>query len=217
MSTAPAAPLKKQRLIFLSLSLLWCIIGGSIGLNGLIKLWSWSNQARTDIQEGAPSGVIVHVNILGIFVNGVVITAACAIIALLAAISILVTVVWPESATRSLKAQAGFFNTFNMAVLSNEIVYTAMLATNRAQITAFLDGVELSPQAVQLLITATGQSYKYSEQHPAVLLAIFPWIPVLFTSILVVILYVAARRRDRPHATLGRSSPDSEKTLIYKV
>jgi hypothetical protein len=99
-------------------------------------------------------------------VNGVVITAACAIIALLAAISILVTIVWPESATRSLKTQAGFINTFNMAVLSNEIVYTAMLATNRAQITAFLDGMELSPQAVQLLIAATGQSYEYSEQHP---------------------------------------------------
>jgi hypothetical protein len=99
-------------------------------------------------------------------VNGVVITAACAIIALLAAIFILVTIVWPESATRSLKTQAGFFNVLNMAVLSNEIVYTAKLATNRAQITAFLGGRELSPQAVQLYIIATGQSYKYSEQHP---------------------------------------------------
>ncbi|KAH9970025.1 hypothetical protein BGW80DRAFT_1461643 [Lactifluus volemus] len=217
MSTSPAAPLKKQRLIFLSLSLLWCIIGGSIGLNALIKLWSWSNQARTDIQEEAPTGVIVHVNILGIFVNGVVITTACAIIALLAAIFILVTIVWPESATRSLRTQAGFFNVLNMAVLSNEIVYTAKLATNRAQITAFLGGRELSPQAVQLYIIATGQSYKYSEQHPAVLLAIFPWISVLFTSVFVVVLYVAARRRDRPHATSGRSTPGSEKRLICNV
>jgi hypothetical protein len=99
-------------------------------------------------------------------VTGVITTAVCATIALLAAIFILVTVVWPESATGSLKTQCTIFNFFNMTLLINQIVYTTFLANHRAKITAFLDGVKLSPQTVQAFITAIGQSDKYSKQHP---------------------------------------------------
>jgi hypothetical protein len=87
MSNAPVAPLKKQRLIALAVSLVSCIIGGSIGLNALIKFVSYlsfvpphqsphnlqvniiplsrSNQAQIDIQAKVPSGVTVHLRNTG--------------------------------------------------------------------------------------------------------------------------------------------------------
>jgi hypothetical protein len=102
-----------------------------------------------------------------------------------------------------------------MTVLSSLIInnYTVSLANNQAKIIAFCDGIELPPQTVQAFITATSQSDKYCKQHPAksysltifravrrkdanifpaALLAIFPWISVLFTSIFIVIHFMAA-------------------------
>ncbi|KAH9963694.1 hypothetical protein BGW80DRAFT_822084 [Lactifluus volemus] len=213
MSTAPAPPLKKQRLIALAVSLVSCIIGGSIGLNALIK----SNQAQIDIQAKVPSGVTVHLDNGDIYTTGIIVSAACAIIALLAAISILVTVVWPESATRFLKTQWIIINSFNMTLLTNQIIYTVYFANNRAKITAFRDGVKLPPETAQAIVTATGQSTKYSKQHPALLLAHFGWFSVLFTAILVVILFVATRRRDKTRATSGMSTPEKRLTQAVEI
>ncbi|KAH9963696.1 hypothetical protein BGW80DRAFT_1448133 [Lactifluus volemus] len=213
MSTAPAPPLKKQRLIALAVSLVSCIIGGSIGLNALIK----SNQAQIDIQAKVPSGVTVHLKNTDIYVAGIIVSAVCATIALLAVISILVTVVRPGFATRFLKTQGIIFNTFNMTLLSNHIVYTINVANNGAKITAFRDGVKLPQETAQAIVTATGQSTKYSKQHPAVLLAIFGWFSVLFTSILVVILIVATRRRDKTRAASGMSTPEKKLTQADEI
>jgi hypothetical protein len=98
-------------------------------------------------------------------VPGAIITACCASIALLAAISILVTVVWPQYATRWLKTQGGIFNFFNGGVFGNAISYTIVLVNNRPRVTAFRDGVKLPSEAVEALVTATGVSDKYSKQH----------------------------------------------------
>lgn len=89
------------------------------------------------------------------------------------------------------------------------------VATHRAKIDAFLGGVQLPAQTVQAGLAATGESDKYSKLHPgtpyaftfgglgikiltflsAVLLAIFPWISLLFTTFLILLLLAAERRR----------------------
>jgi len=189
MSTYP--PLKKQRLVALALTAAWCIISGSIGLNALIK----SNQTQTRFRKEAPPGVSLTFHINDIYQPGVVLTTVCATLALLATIFFLVTLVWPKRATGSLKIQAWIFTFFSLWLFATQIPYTVAVATHRAKIDAFLGRVQLPAQTVQGAITAAGESDKYSKLHSAVLLAIFPWISLVFLTALIVILFTAARRR----------------------
>jgi hypothetical protein len=98
-------------------------------------------------------------------------------------------------------------------LLATQIPYTAFVATRSAKIDAFLDGQQLPAQVIQATLAADGESAKYCKLHPgtsngvihlwnfgakffssAVLLAIFPWIALLFTTFLIYILFAAARR-----------------------
>jgi len=151
-----------------------------------------------------------HIN--DIFQPGVVITTICAALALLAVIFLLVTQVWPSRATGSLKTQAWIFTFFSFWLFATQIPYTVIVATHRAKIDAFFGGVQLPEQTVQGGLAAAGESDKYRKLHPVVLLAIFPWISLLFTIALIVVLFMAARRRvpsemsSRPHVSDGEKA-----------
>jgi len=207
MSTAP---LKEQRLVAFALCLAWAIIGGSIGLNALIK----SNQTQTRFRKEAPPGVILHFDINEVYQPGVIITSICTTLALLAAIFILVTLVWPKRATGSLKIQAGIFTFFSVWLFATQIPYTVFVAKHRAKITAFLNGLQLPAPAVQAALSEAGESDKYSKLHPVVLLAIFPWISLLFTVVLIVVLFMAARKRAELEATSRPSISGGEKASL---
>jgi len=183
--------LRKQRIVALALSAAWCIISASIGLNSLIK----SNQTQTRFRKLAPAGVTLQFHINDVYQSGVVITSICATLAVLSTIFLLVTIVWPNRATASLKIQAWMFTFFSVWVLAAQIPYTAFVATRRAKVDAFLGGVQLPAETVQAALAAAGGSDKYSSQHPVVLLAIFPWITLVFTTALIVVLFMAARKR----------------------
>ena len=101
-----------------------------------------------------------------VYQSGVVVTSICATLALLSAIFLLVTVVWPNRATGSLKIQAWMFTFFSVWVFVTQIPYTVFVANRRAKVDAFLDGVQLPPQTVQAALAAAGESDKYSSQHP---------------------------------------------------
>ncbi|KAI0002524.1 hypothetical protein BJV74DRAFT_604703 [Russula compacta] len=184
-------PLRKQRLTALSLCSAWCIISGSIGLNALIK----SNQTQTRFRKLAPPGVTLEFHINDLYQPGVIVTTICAILALLATIFLFVTLRWPKRATGSLRIQAWIFTFFSVWLFATQIPYTVFVATHRAKVDAFLGGAQLPAQTVQAGLAAAGESDKYSKLHPAVLLAIFPWISLLFTSFLILLLLAAERRR----------------------
>ncbi|KAI0254570.1 hypothetical protein BJV78DRAFT_928869 [Lactifluus subvellereus] len=204
MSTAP---LEKQRLVALALCWAWAVISGSIGLNALIK----SNQTQTRFRKEASPGVTLQFDINDVYHSGVIVTSICATTALLAAIFFLVTLVWPKRATGSLKIQAGIFTFFSVWLFATQIPYTVFVANHRAKITAFLDGLQLPAQLVQATLSGAGESDKYSKLHSAVLLAILPWISLLFTVVLIVVLFVAARRRVELEATSRPSISGGEK------
>jgi len=199
------SPLRKQRLAALALTAAWCIISGSIGLNALIK----SNQTQTRFRKEAPPGVALDFHINDLYQPGVIVTTVCAILALLAVIFLVMTLAWPKRATGSLKIQAWIFTFFSLWLFATEIPYTVIVATHRAKIDAFLGGVQLPAQTVQGAIAAAGESDKYSKLHAAVLLAIFPWISLLFLAILIAVLFMAARRRV-PLETSSRQPISSE-------
>lgn len=58
------------------------------------------------------------------------------------------------------------FTFFSVWVLAVQIPYTAFVATRRAKVDAFLDGVQLPAETVQAALAAAGESDKYSSLHP---------------------------------------------------
>jgi len=101
-----------------------------------------------------------------VYQSGVVVTSICAALALLSTIFLLVTIVWPNRATGSLKIQAWMVTFFSVWIFVTQIPYTVFVANRRAKVDAFLNGVQLPPQTVQAALAAAGESDKYSSQHP---------------------------------------------------
>ena len=101
-----------------------------------------------------------------VYQPGVIITTLCTTLALLAAIFIFVTLVWPKRATGSLKIQAGIFTFFSVWLFATQIPYTVFVAKHRAKITAFLNGLQLPAPVVQAALSEAGESDKYSKLHP---------------------------------------------------
>jgi hypothetical protein len=162
---------------------------------------------------------------------GVVLTAVCATTALLAMIFFVVTLVWPKNATGSLKIQAWIFTFFSVWLFATQIPYTIFIANRNAKIDAFLAGRQLPAQAVQAALAAAGESTKYSKLHfgtstsyqvgyfmnhdanfspSAVLLAIFPWISLLSSIVLVFVLFAAARRHKQSPVETTSQPPISD-------
>jgi hypothetical protein len=188
MSTA--SPLRKQRLAALALCAAWYIISASIGLNALIK----ANRTETRFRKEAPPGVTLSFHINDLYQPGVVLTTVCATTALLATIFLAVTLRWPKNADGSLKIQAWIFTFLSLWLLATQIPYTVFVANRNAKVDAFLAGTQLPAQAVQAALAAAGESTKYSKLHSAVLLAIFPWISLISSIVLILVLFAAARR-----------------------
>ncbi|KAI0300561.1 hypothetical protein B0F90DRAFT_1723965 [Multifurca ochricompacta] len=207
---ATVSPLRIQRLVALALCWAWGVISGSVGLNALIN----ANRSQTRLRKASPPGVTIKFNVNDIYQPGVVLTTICAVVTLLATIFFIVTLTRPKHATGSLKIQALIFSFFSLWLFATQIPYTVFVANHHAKITAFLEGVQLPPQIVQAGLATLGASDKYSKLHPAVLLAVFPWIALLFNIILVVVLLTAARRRDRLETTSQSSISQREKASI---
>jgi len=203
MSGAP----EKQRVVALALCWAWSVISASVGLNALIK----SNQTQSRFRKEVPSGVTLQFHINDVYQPGVIVTTICAAIGLLAFIFLALIQLRPERATGSLKIQAWLLTFFSVWLFATQIPYTVFVANHRAKIDAFVGGVQLPASAVQAAIAAAGETDKYSKLHSAVLLAIFPWITLLFTTILIFVLFAAARKRAQPEIISETTNIDDEK------
>lgn len=105
------------------------------------------------------------------------------------------------------------------------------MANRNAKVDAFVAGRQLPAQAVQAALAAAGESTKYSDLHPgapipfvadfrnrganffspsAVLLAIFPWIALIFSIVLILVLFAAARRRKQSPMAMTSQPPISD-------
>ncbi|KAH9072927.1 hypothetical protein EDB83DRAFT_143354 [Lactarius deliciosus] len=200
-------PLKKQRLVALALCWVWSVVAACVGLNALIK----TNQTKTHFQKLAPPGVILEFHINDIYQSGVVVTTVCAAVAVTVSKLFFVTIKWPARSTGSLKIQAWILTFFSAWILATQIPYTIFTANHHAKVDAFLGSVQIPPATLQATLVAEGLSDKYSKLHHAVLLAIFPWITLLFTAILVAVLFAAARRRDELETASQSSMVEREK------
>jgi hypothetical protein len=129
-----------------------------------------------------------------------------------------------------LKIQAWILTFLSFWLLATQIPVTLFVATRDGGIDAFLDGQQLPAQVVQATLAAQGASTKYSKIHPralhrvirlwnfganlffsVVLLAIFPWIALLFATFLIAVLFAAARRHTQLETTSKPPISDGEK------
>ncbi|KAA1472763.1 hypothetical protein DENSPDRAFT_851136 [Dentipellis sp. KUC8613] len=177
---------RATRLIALSLSFAFGVIGGSVGLNGLIK----GNQSKSHLRRIVPPGVTVDINTNDVFRSGVVVTTIGALIAVLSLIALLATFAAP---TRLARPQ-GFFLAFCALWLFATIIpFDVFFANNSAKVKAFLNGVQLPPQAVQAVQGQLGVSSRYKDMHYLRLVAIIPWFTILFAAIAAGVLLAAPR------------------------
>jgi len=209
--SAISEPLKKERLIALSLSWAWSVVAACVGLNALIK----SNQTETHFRKLAPAGVTLKFHINDEYQPGVVLTTVCAAVAVTISKFFIVTLIWPKRSTNSLKIQAWILIFFSTWLLATQIPFTVFTANRTGKVDAFLGGQQLPQSAIAAALAAEGLSAKYNSLHSNVLLAIFPLISLLFNVILIVVLFAAARRRIKPDP-LQSSMVEKEKgTTAY--
>jgi hypothetical protein len=209
--SAVSEPLKKERLIAITLSWAWFVIAACIGLNALIK----SNQTESRYRKLAPKGVTLKFHINDLYQTGVVLTSICAAVAVTLSKLFIVTLIWPKRSTNSLKIQAWILTFFSAWLLATQIPYTVFLATRSGKVDAFLGGQQLPQATIAAALAAEGLSPKYNKLHSNVLLGIFPWIALLFNVILIAVLFAAARRRVKPDPSLPSSMAEREKETSY--
>jgi len=127
----------------------------------------------------------------------------------------IVTLVWPKRSTNSLKIQAWILIFFSAWLLATQIPFTVFTATRSGKVDAFLGDQQLPQSAIAAALAAKGLSSKYNSLHSNVLLAIFPWIALLFNVILIAVLFAAARRRVKPDPSVQSSMAEKEKGTGY--
>lgn len=200
MSTR-VVPLKLARLVSLFLAFAFGTIGGSVGLNGLIK----SNQSKSTLRKVLPAGITVAIGINDVYHSGVVLTTVCTLIAVLSTLFILLTL-WsstqraasasgkPDLATRTLPLQSIVLGFCSVWLFATIIPFTDFFANRAANIAAFLNGVQLPPAAVSAAQQSLGATSVYHKLYYLRLVAVLPWFTFLFSSIAAVVLFLAARR-----------------------
>ncbi|THH14774.1 hypothetical protein EW146_g5605 [Bondarzewia mesenterica] len=200
-------PMKLARLVALALSHAFGVIGGSVGLNGLIK----GNQSKSRLRRSLPQGVTVDINTNGI-------RRPCPSLFLLflhpfirlrtSPFQMSTILAWSSRpcVPSSRSSLLPFFlltlyypgkRPTDRAPLSTRTLPAQSIALGfcSAKITAFVQGVQLPASVVGTAQQALGATSIYKHMNYLRLVAIIPWFTLLFSSIASVVLFMAARRR----------------------
>ncbi|KAF5367289.1 hypothetical protein D9615_010452 [Tricholomella constricta] len=204
-SSTAIIPLKAAVLGSLSMAWAWGVIAGSVGLNALIK----SNQEKSRLKKSVPAPAVLTIDTDDVFQSGVVLTVVGALIAVLCSIFILMLFFTRGYAARSLRTQSlilAFCATWLLATL---IPFTFFFATRSAKVSASIGGVELPASIIKQTEKALGSTSVYREIGYLRLVAILPWITILFTVIASGVLFTAGSPARRAHAHAQASPADS--------
>ncbi|GLB40874.1 hypothetical protein LshimejAT787_0900890 [Lyophyllum shimeji] len=220
MPADPSAvvPLRGAVLSSLAMAWAWGVIAGSVGLNALIK----SNQQKSHLRKSVPRPTIVTIDTDDVFQSGVVLTVVGALIAVLSSLSLLSLLV-PHSPTRRLSARSLRLQSFLLAfcaawLFATLVPFTVFFANRSAQVSASVGSVQLPQSIIKQAEQALGTTSVYKRIGYLRLVAILPWITLLFTVVASGVLFVAgspARRAQPDRAT--HDSTDDEKGAASKA
>ncbi|KAI0047464.1 hypothetical protein FA95DRAFT_1606059 [Auriscalpium vulgare] len=200
-------PLKRARIVALAFAWAFGIIGGSVGLNGLIK----ANDDKRRLRHAAPPGVHVHIDVTNLFHPGVLATAVSTLLAVVANLLFMMTAYrWIDRlvghagpvplATRTLRLQAGFLAFWSLFLLGCQITFTVVFATKTSDFGASINGVPLPLAVVEATAAANHVTPIYHKIGYLRLQAVLIWFTWLFTTIAAVVIFEASRRRDASSA-----------------
>jgi len=197
--------------VLLFLAFAWAVIGGSVGINALVK----SRTTKDFVKNHSPQGVLVDINTNDIFRSGVVLTVACGLLGITAFVALLAFFFQrPRSGkldfTRLLAPLMLFFTVWIFATL---IPVTVFAVNRSAIVTATAGGVPIPQSIVNQVQAGLGVSPKYWDQHYIHLMAILPWITVLFGFLASVALFSHARR-PTPVTAGGNRGGEEEKESV---
>ncbi|KAF9233777.1 hypothetical protein BU15DRAFT_53449 [Melanogaster broomeanus] len=193
MSTSE--PLRATRLGTLFFCFAFSVIGGSVGLNALIKSNQERSLARNSLAAlGGTTDATINIDINDVFSSGAVITAVCALLALLSGVFFAFT--WcPVKDKRfwfRLQSCALFFCA--IWLFATLIPFDYFFANREAQVSASVNGVPMTADLIQAFEQLLGITPVYRDISYLRLLAVLPWFALLFSVIAGVVLHFAARR-----------------------
>ncbi|KAH0578833.1 hypothetical protein H2248_003030 [Termitomyces sp. 'cryptogamus'] len=199
-------PLRGVLLGSLLMTCAWGIIAGSVGLNALIK----SNQAKSDFKKLVPAGTTVDIDDHDAFASGVVLTTISALIAVLCFLFISMQICSQRLALRSLRMQSFLLAFCSAWLLATLVPFTDFFANRSAKVTAFIAGQQLPASIVKQAENAFGMTSVYRHLSYLRLVAILPWITLLFAIVTSAVLFNAGSRKGRgPLADPVENSPNT--------
>ncbi|KAF8066554.1 hypothetical protein FPV67DRAFT_1416901 [Lyophyllum atratum] len=201
-NSSTVVPMRGTVLSSLAMAWAWGVIAGSVGLNALIK----SNQEKSRLRKGVPPPTVVTINTNDVFKSGVILTVVAALIAVLCSIFILMAVFTRGLAARSLRIQAAILAFCAVWLFATLVPFTVFFANRSAQVSARVGNIELPPQIIKQAEQAMGSTSVYRQIGYLRLVAILPWITLLFTIIAAVVLFMAGSPARRVHAAPGHTT-----------
>lgn len=213
-SVKSVIPIKSAVLSALGMAFAWGVIGGSVGLNALIK----SNQQKGRLVKLVPPPTVVMINVNDIFRTGVVQTTVSALIAVLSFL-FFINVFLTTSASRvaqALRIQAVLLAFCGVWLFATLVPFTYYFATRSAQVTASVGGVQLSNTLVNQVERSLGQTSVYRKIGYLRLVAIIPWITDLFTAVAAVVLFMASSRATATTTEENPVTPTDTEAIVEK-
>ncbi|KAF8838187.1 hypothetical protein BDN67DRAFT_1024126 [Paxillus ammoniavirescens] len=203
-------PLTAARLGALFFSFTFSVIGGSVGLNALVK----SNQERSYIRNAASSvGASVSVDVTGcvlitqspsdVFSTGAVITTVCALLTLLSAAAFAFTWCPIQNKRFWFRSQSCALFFCSIWLFVTLIPFDYFFTNREARVTATLDGFPVSDNIMQSIEQVLGVTPVYRDIDYLRLVAVLPWFSLIFSVIAGAVLHISARRED---AAVGRDN-----------
>ncbi|KAG8220660.1 hypothetical protein J3R82DRAFT_2938 [Butyriboletus roseoflavus] len=185
-------PLEVERRCLLFLSSVFAVVGFSVGLNALVK----ANQARSYINLLVVPHGIIDIGIHDVFATGAVITAICALLAILSGVFCALT--WHPIKHKAYSFRIHSWVLFLCAtwLFATLVTYDYFFVNRSAQITINLHGQPIPEPIVQHLANILDFPYAYRDVYCLRLLAVLPWFAFILAMIAGVVLHLAACRAD---------------------
>jgi len=200
---------KALQLITLFLSFAFAVIGGSVGLNALIK----SNQEKSHLRASVPQGTRLIIDTSDIFNSGVVVTVVCALMAIVSLLGLGLALI--SKGLGAKKVLGGLLAFLAVWLLATQIAFTVFFATGSAGVRAFVGIVELPQSIIQQVEQSLGTTSVYKHIGYLRLVAIIPWFTILFGAIAAGVL-LASHSSSTPTPAAAPRSPTSTATTTEK-
>jgi len=206
-------PLRTARLGAVALSVAFAIAAAGVGLNALIH----EHKDIDHLKGLAPAPVRVDIDVSDIDTAGKIATIANVVLAVFGAIILLLTVLpkFRVLSIKTLKLQALALLVPLLVVIGGMIPYMIFFVNRKVGVKAFIGTQQLPQSMVDQVKARSGAEDTYKKIWYLRLLAIFPWISILFGIIAVAVVFLSASRAsvDRSAAPVSpvRDSASSDK------